>query len=474
MLENFLLRCPGESGGGGASTLVVRPAERSATSACRLKLPRGDDGRFRAARRRRSRAARRPRLERGLRERFGREREPAAGISMILSLFPASWTTPTHATTTPAPVFAPARHGRILCTAGTAAASPLAAGAAPVVAAYWDEVCVAQQASSSRRAVLQPTAVDDADLVLEYLTSCGQLCAEEGCEVVAAFVDGAPSAAGDGAERAISLQIDRCDAGGPTLVEGVVAPTDAAAIAAAAADSVLTQKDERTRALESCMDWFTATLIAMDGPTEEQEEENFVLLGRSVLHTKAAEVSFAPTLQEMHRDCWRMVADAPCAAPPQLARVSWRAIPGAQFLARATLRIPRSRSAGTSPTARAAARSSSRRGSPTTRRSMTSRCCCAPASAASSRPTSSCRRARGSARGRMLAHTRAQLRAIRRPPRPSPRRRTTRSTAPSRGARRRRRSTSSATRRTCSPTAEGWRRSTSTDRGSIDWPRGLE
>jgi len=325
---------------------------------------------------------------------------------MILSLFPASWTTPTHATTTPAPVFAPARHGRILCTAGTAAASPLAAGAAPVVAAYWDEVCVAQQASSSRRAVLQPTAVDDADLVLEYLTSCGQLCAEEGCEVVAAFVDGAPSAADDGAERAISLQIDRCDAGGPTLVEGVVAPTDAAAVAAAAADSVLTQKDERTRALESCMDWFTATLIAMDGPTEEQEEENFVLLGRSVLHTKAAEVSFAPTLQEMHRDCWRMVADAPCAAPPQLARVSWRAIPGAIPGARNSPN-PRSRSAGTSPTARAAARSSSRRGSPTTRRSMTSRCCCAPASAASSRPTSSCRRARGSARGRMLAHPRA-------------------------------------------------------------------
>lgn len=308
---------------------------------------------------------------------------------MILSLFPASWTTPTHATTTTATVFAPARHGRILCTAGTAAASPLAAGAAPVVAAYWDEVCVAQQASSSRRAVLQPTAVDDADLVLEYLTSCGQLCAEEGCEVVAAFVDGAPSAAGDGAERAISLQIDRCDAGGPTLVEGVVAPTDAAAIAAAAADSVLTQKDERTRALESCMDWFTATLIAMDGPTEEQEEENFVLLGRSVLHTKAAEVSFAPTLQEMHRDCWRMVADAPCAAPPQLARVAWRAIPGARNSPN-----PRSRSTGTSPTARAAARSSSRRGSPTTRRSTTSRCCCAPASAASSRPTSSCRRAR--------------------------------------------------------------------------------
>ena len=334
---------------------------------------------------------------------------------MILSLFPASWTTPTHATTTPAPVFAPARHGRILCTAGTAAASPLAAGAAPVVAAYWDEVCVAQQASSSRRAVLQPTAVDDADLVLEYLTSCGQLCAEEGCEVVAAFVDGAPSAADDGAERAISLQIDRCDAGGPTLVEGVVAPTDAAAVAAAAADSVLTQKDERTRALESCMDWFTATLIAMDGPTEEQEEENFVLLGRSVLHTKAAEVSFAPTLQEMHRDCWRMVADAPCAAPPQLARVAWRAIPGARNSPN-----PRSRSAGTSPTARAAARSSSRRGSPTTRRSMTSRCCCAPASAASSRPTSSCRRARGSARGRMLptpARNAAQFadRRVRRP-----------------------------------------------------------
>ena len=127
-----------------------------------------------------------------------------------------------------------------------------------------------------------------------------------------------------------------------------------------------------------------------------------MLLGRSVRHTKAAEVSFAPTLHEMHRDCWRMVADAPCAAPPQLARVARRAIPGAIPGARNSPN-PRSRSAGTSPTARAAARSSSRRGSPTTRRSMTSRCCCAPASAASSRLTSSCRRARGSARGRMLA-----------------------------------------------------------------------
>ena len=385
---------------------------------------------------------------------------------MILSLFPASWTTPTHATTTPAPVFAPARHGRILCTAGTAAASPLAAGAAPVVAAYWDEVCVAQQASSSRRAVLQPTAVDDADLVLEYLTSCGQLCAEEGCEVVAAFVDGAPSAADDGAERAISLQIDRCDAGGPTLVEGVVAPTDAAAVAAAAADSVLTQKDERTRALESCMDWFTATLIAMDGPTEEQEEENFVLLGRSVLHTKAAEVSFAPTLQEMHRDCWRMVADAPCAAPPQLARVAWRAIPGARNSPNPPISLGRYLANGEGGGALFLAPRFTnyeafddfslllRAGL----RGLVSPDLVVQA------------RARFGARAH-AAHTRAQRRAIRRPPRPSPRRRTTRSTAPSRGARPRRRSTSSATRRTCSPTAEGWRRSTSTDRGSIDCPR---
>ena len=339
-----------------------------------------------------------------------------------------------------------------------------------MVAAYWDEVCVAQQASSSRRAVLQPTAVDDADLVLEYLTSCGQLCAEEGCEVVAAFVDGAPSAAGDGAERAISLQIDRCDAGGPTLVEGVVAPTDAAAIAAAAADSVLTQKDERTRALESCMDWFTATLIAMDGPTEEQEEENFVLLGRSVLHTKAAEVSFAPTLQEMHRDCWRMVADAPCAAPPQLARVSRRAIPWRNSwraqLSESPISLGRYLANGEGGGALfLAPRFTNYEAfddfSLLLRAGL--RGLVSPDLVVQARA--------GSARGRMLAHTRAQLRAIRRPPRPSPRRRTTRSTAPSRGARHRRRSTSSATRRTSSPTAEGWRRSTSTDRGSIDWPR---
>ena len=99
------------------------------------------------------------------------------------------------------------------------------------------------QASSSRRAVLQPT-VDDADLVLEYLTSCGQP-AEEGREVVAAFVDGAPALWAT-ALSARYAAVDRCDAGGPTLVEGGVAPT-AAAIAAAAADSVLTQKDERTR-----------------------------------------------------------------------------------------------------------------------------------------------------------------------------------------------------------------------------------
>ena len=357
-----------------------------------------------------------------------------------------------------------------MCTAGTAAASPLAAGAAPVVAAYWDEVCVAQQASSSRRAVLQPTAVDDADLVLEYLTSCGQLCAEEGCEVVAAFVDGAPSAAGDGAERAISLQIDRCDAGGPTLVEGVVAPTDAAAIAAAAADSVLTQKDERTRALESCMDWFTATLIAMDGPTEEQEEENFVLLGRSVLHTKAAEVSFAPTLQEMHRDCWRMVADAPCAAPPQLARVAWRAIPGA---------IPGARNSPNPPISLGRYLANGEGGGAlflaprfTNYEAFDDFSLLLRAGLRGLVSPDLVVQARARFGARAHARpSRAQLRAIRRPPRPSPRRRTTRSTAPSRGARHRRRSTSSATRRTSSPTAEGWRRSTSTDRGSIDCPR---
>ena len=63
---------------------------------------------------------------------------------------------------------------------------------------------------------------------------------------------------------------------------------------------------ERTQALEQMMDWFTATLVAMKGETDEEEEANFVLLGRAVLHTQAAEVTFASSVPEMHRDVWRL------------------------------------------------------------------------------------------------------------------------------------------------------------------------
>ena len=71
---------------------------------------------------------------------------------------------------------------------------------------------------------------------------------------------------------------------------------------------------QRADALERLMDWFTAALITATDPNgggdEEADERAFVALGRSILHTKAAKISFGATIPEMHRDVWSLVAAA--------------------------------------------------------------------------------------------------------------------------------------------------------------------
>tara|TARA_B110001452_G_scaffold236499_1_gene215826 strand:- start:266 stop:658 length:393 start_codon:yes stop_codon:yes gene_type:complete len=44
---------------------------------------------------------------------------------------------------------------------------------------------------------------------------------------------------------------------------------------------------------------------------QEDEEAKFVQMGRAILHTQKAEVSFASSVQEMHRDLWSLVESAP-------------------------------------------------------------------------------------------------------------------------------------------------------------------
>ena len=59
------------------------------------------------------------------------------------------------------------------------------------------------------------------------------------------------------------------------------------------------------------LQWFTAKLRSVTGESEAEEDEAFVKLGRTLLHTKATSVSFAPTIQSMHRDLWALVEAAP-------------------------------------------------------------------------------------------------------------------------------------------------------------------
>ena len=44
---------------------------------------------------------------------------------------------------------------------------------------------------------------------------------------------------------------------------------------------------------------------------QEDQEAKFVQMGRAILHTQKAEVSFASSVQEMHRDLWSLVESAP-------------------------------------------------------------------------------------------------------------------------------------------------------------------
>jgi hypothetical protein len=179
----------------------------------------------------------------------------------------------------------------VACAAGTSAAG--------AIAGFWDEVVLAQQSRSSRTSTLLVKGCEDDALLLEYLNSCSELFGSDTCSITAAA-----SAAGS---SAISVHVE----------PNADAAADAA-LAATEASGSRPATHSRDSALELMMDWFTAQLMACEiadiGPGDEEDaiadDAAFVALGRSLLHTKSSLVSFAPTVQEMHRDIWRMVADA--------------------------------------------------------------------------------------------------------------------------------------------------------------------
>mmetsp|Transcript_6740 Transcript_6740/g.19061 ORF Transcript_6740/g.19061 Transcript_6740/m.19061 type:complete len:291 (-) Transcript_6740:267-1139(-) len=175
-----------------------------------------------------------------------------------------------------------------LCAATQATASA-------AIAAFWREVVESQQSLEPREATLALTGCTDEDLLLEYIRSCSQLFGGHSCTVTAEPLPHAGSAA-------ISVRVE---------------PTSDAPLAAAIPGGESSPHGSRESALESMMDWFTAQLMACEiadvqpgNDDEIADDAAFVALGRSLLHTKSSAVTFAPTVQEMHRDFWTLVAEA--------------------------------------------------------------------------------------------------------------------------------------------------------------------
>jgi len=151
------------------------------------------------------------------------------------------------------------------------------------MAAFWSEVT--SPPIAARACVLRPNDAEACPPVLaEYMTSCAELA----CEGVDVTVGGT-----EGAAISVNVRAQADDE------------------VAEAEGGVEDPEVERTQALEGMMDWFTAQLVAMDGETDEEEEANFVLLGRAILHTQVAEVSFVSSVPAMHRDLWKLVEEAP-------------------------------------------------------------------------------------------------------------------------------------------------------------------
>lgn len=170
-----------------------------------------------------------------------------------------------------------------------------------LVESFWEQIVRVQHSAVSSSVALplppQPDSAIDGGLVLEYMQACALHCGykSDTCDVAAWYEPDASA-----------IKVD--------CMVGTMAAL-AAVENAAATPSEAVQQQMRTAALESLMDWFTALLVATQDPSgyhdEEAEDAAFVDLGRSLLHTKAAKVSFGATLGEVHRDLWHLVASAP-------------------------------------------------------------------------------------------------------------------------------------------------------------------
>lgn len=189
----------------------------------------------------------------------------------------------------------PAARAAPAAAAATAGSGGLSAAAA--IAAFWSQVVETQKTQTRREATLPIEATADAALVLEYMNSCADLCRSDACSVTLPATEQAT------ADAAIRVVVE------PTAASSLEPPPSPAREAAASTT--------REAALEQMMTWFTGALMACeigdidaDADDAATDDETFVALGRSLLHTKSSEVTFAPTVQEMHADLWRLVAES--------------------------------------------------------------------------------------------------------------------------------------------------------------------
>ena len=157
----------------------------------------------------------------------------------------------------------PWRHGAPRCCIATEQMRAFSS-ASGAICAFWSEVCEAKQTASSRRLLLCPDDADESitaekSVLLEYVTSCADLvCADDdGCKV-------SLDAASDVSPGAFRLSVSMLDDGSAMPVGGSVLATD--------------DQGTREQSLEGLMDWFTASLVAMDGVNEVRPDRETALM----------------------------------------------------------------------------------------------------------------------------------------------------------------------------------------------------
>ena len=142
---------------------------------------------------------------------------------------------PVHRAALPAP-----RSFRTTTVSCSASASPSPEASSVVLSRFWSTFCTA---AGKEEVSLSAATTGDAPLLAEYINTCGELCANEGCEVVAE-TDPPDSVR-------VRMRVGEKVLGGLKTVE------------ADSAGRGLDEAKQKNAALESLMDWFTARLVSM-------------------------------------------------------------------------------------------------------------------------------------------------------------------------------------------------------------------